>query len=167
MDWFRRIRGAIGMGLTWAAGWMPVGALLGLTLTIIGLDPQGATQFWGAAKVFAVLGFLGGSIFGTVVGLAEGRRRFDQLSLPRFAMWGALGGLLLGVGGLQVLGGIRLHTFDMFAVGATTLLGMVSAAGTLMLARRAEDKRLLEAGDEIAAVGLTDQESRQLLGDSG
>lgn len=167
MDWLRRIRGAIGMGLTWAVGWMPIGALLGLTLTIIGLDPQGATQFWWGAKVFGVLGLLGGSIFGTVVGLAEGRRRFDQLSLPRFAMWGSLGGLLLGVGGLQVLGGISLHTFDIVAVGATTLLGMASATGTLMLARRAEDKRLLEAGDDIATAGLTPRQSRRLLGDSG
>jgi hypothetical protein len=27
--WLQRIRGAIGIGLTWAAGWAPIGAITG------------------------------------------------------------------------------------------------------------------------------------------
>ena len=39
---------------------------------------------------------LGEDVLGeAVLGLVEGRRRFDQMSLPRFAGWGAVGGLLL------------------------------------------------------------------------
>ncbi|GMR14171.1 MAG: hypothetical protein BMS9Abin29_2410 [Gemmatimonadota bacterium] len=30
--WLRRIRGAAGMGLTWAAGWALVGVLIGLSM---------------------------------------------------------------------------------------------------------------------------------------
>ena len=40
-------------------------------------------------------GFVAGVIFSGVLGVVEGRRRFDQMSIPRFAAWGAAGGFLL------------------------------------------------------------------------
>jgi hypothetical protein len=43
--------------------------------------------------IFGVLGFIAGVIFSAILALTEGRRRFDQMSLPRFAVWGATGGL--------------------------------------------------------------------------
>jgi hypothetical protein len=52
-------------------------------------------------------------------------------------------------------------------VGTLTLLSAASAAGTLMLARRAEDRDLLEAGAEVAEVGLTRGEAKELLGGRG
>src|SRR3989304_4465954 len=86
--WLRRIRAAIGIGLTWAIAWFGAGMIL---LLVVG---------FGAADVpfplfFALLGFLAGVTFSGVLGIVEGRRRFDQMSLPRFAGWGAVGGLLL------------------------------------------------------------------------
>ena len=82
-------------GLTWAAGWAPIGALVGLVVAVaIGGVPVGVVVVRYVA-LFAVLGLVGGGIFSTVLSLTEGRRRFDELSLPRFAAWGALGGLLL------------------------------------------------------------------------
>ena len=91
--WLKRIRGAIGMGLTWAAAWGGVSAIIGL---FSGGGFSGA--LFGAFVLvvgFGVIGFVAGAGFSVVLGLAEGRRRFDQMSLPRFAAWGALGGLLL------------------------------------------------------------------------
>ncbi len=89
--WLRRIRGAVGTALTWAAGWSVVGAIFG---TVLGRDPA---ALLGLAYSFAIPGFIGGAIFSAVLGIVEGRRRFDQMSLPRFAVWGALGGGLLSV----------------------------------------------------------------------
>ena len=43
------------------------------------------------------------------------------------------------------------------------LLGAGSAAGSLALARRVDDQELLEAGEDVAEVGLTDKEVRELL----
>ena len=144
--WLRRIRGAIGMGLTWAIAWF--GAGLGLLL-VVG---------FGAADVpfpifFGLLGFLAGATFSGVLGIVEGRRRFDQMSLPRFAGWGAVGGLLLS--GILVLvaglGGEFLVLGPVFA-----LAGAGCAAGTLALARRAEKPESLDAGEDVAEVGLTE-----------
>ncbi|NJD17848.1 MAG: hypothetical protein FIA95_00970, partial [Gemmatimonadetes bacterium] len=86
--WLRRLRGAIGMGLAWAAVWLSAGIAL---LFVVG---------FGAADVpfplgFGFLGFLAGVTFSGVLGVVERRRRFEEMSLPRFAAWGAVGGLLL------------------------------------------------------------------------
>jgi hypothetical protein len=155
--WLRRIRGAIGMGLTWAMAWF--GAGLGLLL-VVG---------FGAADVpfpivFGVFGFLAGVTFSGVLAIVEGRRRFDQMSLPRFAAWGAVGGLLLsGIFAWAAgLGGETLVLGPVFA-----LSGAGSAAGSLALARMAEDRELLDASADVGEAGLTEDEARELLGGGG
>jgi hypothetical protein len=156
--WMKRIRGAIGMGLTWAAAWFGAGMAL---LVVVGLD---------AADVpfplfFGAIGFVAGVTFSGVLRLAEGRRRFDQMSLPRFAAWGAVGGLVLAgifVGSVAAIAGERLPLGVLGTI--FTLAGAASAAGTLALARMAEDRELLDAGDDVGGVGLSDREERELLG---
>lgn len=163
--WLQRMRGAIGIGLTWAVGWAPVGAVTGVILgAVLGL-PLGAIAV-NYAELFGVLGFIGGTMFSTVLRVAEGRRRFDQLSLPRFAVWGAAGGLSLGMlavaAGVVGLGGITPLTVAV--VGAAGLLGAGSATGSLLLARKVDDQELLAEGEDAKAVGLTERERRGLLG---
>lgn len=154
--WLRRIRGAIGMGLTWAAAWFAAGLVL---LLIVGI---------GAADVpfplfFALLGFLAGVTFSGVLGIVEGRRRFDQMSLPRFAAWGGVGGFLLSVLMAAALGG---DAFPVLAV-VFTLSGAGCAAASLALARMAEDRELLDASEDVDEAGLTEDEARELLGGGG
>ena len=163
--WLRRIRGAVGIGLAWAAGWAPIGAVIGLGMgVVLGGAPHGVVVARYAA-LFATCGFFGGAIFSTVLRIAEGRRRFEELSLPRFAVWGALGGLLLGAlaTALGILGA-GLDLVGAIIAGGSTLLGAGSAAGTLVLARRAEERRSLGAGARLGELGLTDEEKRELLG---
>ena len=50
------------------------------------------------------------------------------------------------------------------AAGVLALMGAGSAAGSLVLARRAQDRALLDAGEETADIGLTEEETHQLLG---
>ena len=111
------------------------------------------------------MGLLGGTAFAVVLGIAEGRRRFDQMSLPRFAAWGATAGLLLSGILLGAGGSIPLYGAAVVA-SVGTLLGAGSAAGSLVLARRADDRELLEAGAGVADVGLTEKEKGALLGNS-
>ena len=139
-NWIQRVRGALGIGATWAAGWAPIGAVTGwATATLFDFPPSVVAANY--AAMFGVLGLMGGAIFSTVLRLAEGRRSFEQLSLLRFVGWGALGGLVLG--GIAVsasLLGAGFTTLGAVIVGATTLLGAGSAAGTLVVARAADEQ---------------------------
>ena len=153
----RRIRGAVGMGLIWAAGGAGIGMLIELMANVLpgGLPMASAVDMW--PQTLAVVGFLGGAVFATVLGIAGGRRRFDELSLPRFAAWGAVAGLLLGV--LAVAMGA-----DAVFIGITTVGSAIAAAGSLALARMAEGRGLLDAGADVAEVRLTEGEAQELLG---
>ena len=99
-----------------------------------------------------------------MLGVAGRRRRFDQLSLPRFTLWGALGGLLVGLVPLVVGGPGIPPGAVVVMLGTLTVLSAGSAAGSLALARMAEDRELLDAGVEASAVGLTEWEARELMG---
>lgn len=155
--WLRRIRGALGMGLTWAAAWFGAGMAL---LLVVGVDAADVPFPLG----FGAIGFLAGVTFSGVLGLVEGRRRLDQMSIPRFAAWGAVGGLLLS--GLFIPVAALLGNVVQFMIlgPVFALAGAVSAAGSLALARRAEDRELLTESADVAEVGLTQSEMRELLG---
>ncbi len=148
----RRLRGAVGIGLTWALGWGLVGALLSLVL----LPGHGFASFLG----FAGAGLLSGGVFSVALEIAGFRRTFDEMSLPLFAGLGALATTLVST--IALWGAFSPTVVTMTAILA--LLGAGSAAGSLALARKAEDQELLEAGEDVADIGLTAEETRELLG---
>ena len=154
--WLQRLRGAVGTALVWAAGWSAAGVVFALLGLFGSLAPAEYAVF---AGVFAMMGFISGAAFSVVLSITEGRRRFDEMSLPRFAAWGAVGGVLLQLVmiGLGQGAGITMIVFSAFA-------GAGFASGSLALARRADDKGLLDPSAEVAEIGLTDQEKRKLLG---
>ncbi len=137
-EWRRRIRGVFRTGLTWAAAWSVGGTMIRIvTLEIIGGTLRGPDYSLVSALialpvVFGVMGFIGGAIFSTVLGIVERRRTFDEMSLPGFAILGALGGLLLS---MLV---ISSEAWTVVVAGVMALLGAGSAAGSLVLARRAD-----------------------------
>lgn len=164
--WLRRIRGAVGMGLTWAAGWALFGVLIGITsLLLPGLPWEVFFEVFDAPlPALAIPGFFGGAVFSVVLGIAGRRRRFDELSLPRFGAWGALGGLLVMVPIMTALG---FSSLSLVVASIMALLCASSAAGSLALARMAEDRELLDASADVAEVGLTGGEAQELLGGRG
>ena len=83
------------------------------------------------------------------------------MSLPRFAGWGAVGGLLVMLVMFLVYGDPVGGILGLASVA--TLVGAGSAAGSLALARRADDRELLEHGADVADIGLTEEEKRELL----
>ena len=135
--WLRRIRGAVVVGLMWAIGWGFVG---GAVMEGI-VDPHGRiADIWPA--VLGIPGFFGGILFSAVLAIVERRRRFDELSLPRIGVWGAVAGALLALPGIAVLG------LGAGIIVPLTLLGAISASGSLALARRGEVPPPLGAGIE-------------------
>ena len=145
----RRIRGAIGMGFTWAAVW-----------SAAGLVPRWVFGFNADAPfpiVFGVLGFIAGVIFSGLLALTEGRRRFDQQSLPRFAGWGAMGGLLLSA---LFARAASLGWGDVLVIAPTFAVACAAcASGSLAVARR----ELPDSRADTAGAELTGHERRKLL----
>src|SRR4051794_15927569 len=139
--WLRRIRGAIGMGLTWAAAWFAVGFV---PRWVLGIESDLPFPL-----LFGGLGFIAGVTFSGLLVLTEGRRRFEQLSLPRFAGWGAVGGLLLSA---LFVRGASLGRSEVAAITTTlTLACAVCASGSLALARRAVRVELPGSRGDTAA----------------
>lgn len=141
--WLRRMRGGIGIGLTWAVTWFGAGMMWRF---VVGFPP-GDVPF---PLVFGALGFFAGATFSGVLGVVEGRGRFDQMSVPRFAALGAIAGLLFSVP-LALTGG----EFLVWLGPVVALAGAVSAAGTLALARKAEERELLDAAADLSDAALS------------
>ena len=141
--WMRRIRGAIGMGLTWAVAW-----------GVVGMVPRWLFGFNTDAPfplIFGVLGFIGGVIFSGVLMLTEGRRGFDQMRLSRFAAWGAVGGVLLSAIFTRIA---SLAAGDVLVIAPTfAVASAICASGSLALARRAG---MRELSDVTADAKLSD-----------
>ena len=151
--WLRRIRGAIGMGFSWAAAWAAAGFV---PRWVFGLN--GDLPF---PLLFGALGFIAGVTFSGLLVLTEGGRKFDQMSLPRFAAWGALGGLLLSA---VFVRGTSLGWGEVLAISTTfALVSAACASGTLALARRAVLRELPHIRAEAAEAELADNEKRQLV----
>ena len=147
----RRVRGAIGMGLTWGVAWAAVGTL---PRWVFGINADAPFPI-----VFGVLGFLAGMTFSVVLALTEGRRSFEQMSLARFATWGALGGFVLSA---LFARAASLGLGDVLVVVPTFALASAAcASGSLALARRATRHDL--PGYDGPAIGeISDRETRQL-----
>ncbi len=150
----RRIRGALGMGFTWAAAWFAVGFVPRWVFGVYTDLPL--------PLLFGALGFIAGVTFSGLLVLTEGRRRLDQLSLPRVAGWGATGGVLLSA---LFVRGASLGWGEVLAISTTfALASAVSASGSLALAGRAVRRELPDSRGDTAEAELTDYEKRKLLG---
>jgi hypothetical protein len=147
-DWLLRLRGMVWMSLTWAAGWAVAGLLIGVSSLVTPWLPWDAffRVFDAPLPVLGMPGFIGGAVFSIVIGTAEHRSKFEDLSLGRFAAWGAAAGLLLSLVPAAMVGvGLAnlnhpehgLWKLTALISGPLTLLGAVSGAAVLRLARAA------------------------------
>jgi hypothetical protein len=135
----RKLRGVIGIGLTWGILWALIGATLGLIMRITvpgSIDPGENELVMGAMTGF--VGVVSGVGFGILLSFAESRKTILDLSLGRVAIWG-----LLGSAALPLLTGMQNKL-----VLITCPLGAAFAMASVSIARRAE---------------LHDSEQRELL----
>ena len=140
------------MGVAWGIAWGAVGSI---PRWLFGFNPDAPFPI-----IFGLLGFIAGIIFFALLMLTEGRRNFDQLTLPRFAAWGAVGGVLLSAIFTRIasLGaGDVLVIAPIFAVACAAC-----ASGSLALARRAAKLELPDGRGDAAAI--SEYEKRKLPG---
>lgn len=170
--WLKRVRGAVGMGLTWALAWGIGGVLIGVSSILLPNLPWEAffEVFDAPLPALAVPGFFAGMFFSAVLGVAGRHRSFRDLSLPGFAAWGALGGVLvtllpfaLVAVGLASREGSDIGTWQILTVITVPfiLFGAASATATLLIARIAEHRESRSA-ERTADVDLGEGETREL-----
>lgn len=149
----RRLRGALGMGLTWAFAWAIGGLLIGLASFVFPMD-WFFRVFDAPLPALAIPGFFAGAFFSLVLGIAARKRRFTELSMPRFVAWGALGGVMVTLFPVALVAlGLATPASDAtlwnavgVIAGPFVLFSAASAAATLAIARRAERSTALSSG---------------------
>jgi membrane associated rhomboid family serine protease len=159
--WLRRIRGAIGMGVTWADAGSAVGVINSLGFVVrTGSRPDAPFPI-----MLGALGFVAGVLSAGVLMVVEGRRRFDQMSLPRFAAGGAAVGLALSAIFFLAVsrGDPAFLQYFLLAGPVAAAVAAGCAAGSLALARRWHRRELLDTPEDGTAVGRRDEESRKAL----
>jgi hypothetical protein len=127
-NWLSGIRGTIVMILVWTVGWgLGFGGLIEALV-----DPSGEiVDIWFTAM--AIPGFIGGVLFSALLRIAEGHRRFDEVSPARFVMWGVVTGVLVGL--LAVSRGVMSVLSPAAVIGIATALGFVAAVGSALFFR--------------------------------
>jgi hypothetical protein len=141
------------MGFIWAAAWFAAGLV---PRWVFGFNADVPFPL-----VFGVLGFIAGVIFSGLLMLTEGRRGFEEMTLPRFAAWGAVAGLLLSAIFTRIA---SLGFGEVLAIAPTfAVASAICASGSLALARRAGMRELPDIRGDIAEAELTDHEKRKLL----
>lgn len=92
----QRLRGALGIGVTWGVLWAGIGFALVLTIGLFDPEDIGPGEGPGrAAAIMGALGFLSGLAFAGLFSLAERRRTIRELSLGRVAVCCVLGGIAI------------------------------------------------------------------------
>ena len=141
----RRLRGALGTALAWAAAWFGVGFIFITTVNVLHLDifrqyarfSLSIALRWSAQA--AAVGFITGGVFSVYVATALRGRRVEDLKPARFALAGALIAGLAQVGWIAVMSG--LYSVSLQSLFWPALLsasfGGVASYGSIALARRA------------------------------
>ena len=151
--WVRRIHGAVGMGVVWAAAWSAVGFV---PRWVFGIESDLPFPL-----LFGGLGFIAGVTFSGILVLARSHRRLDRMSLPRFALLGAVGGLLLSA---LFVSGTPYGLGEVLAISVTFgHASATSAAGSLAMARRAARQRLSDTDADVAGATLSERDAQKLL----
>lgn len=146
----RRLRGALGLAAVWAGAGIGLGGLFELIDNVApGAFPFiGRVDMW--PQTLALFFFIAALIFAGLLAIGERHRRFDELSLKRFAAWGALAGALLGgYGMLQGASGLFLGIMTagsaLTATGSMLVVRVVERRGRLGGARPADRPALPDA----------------------
>jgi len=151
----RKIRGLLGMGVTWGTLWAGIGAGVGAVLGVL------SPELWAVgnpvldwALGMGLYGLVSGVGFGKLLSFAEGQKTLRELSLRRVAVWGVLGSaavpLLFAAIGMFPASTTVVDVLQ--AMLLTSVLGGTFAPGAVVMARRAE----LAAGEESELLGPAD-----------
>ena len=137
----RRLRGLLGVGITWGTLWAAIGAGVGVVVGLVFPDAwDGANPIVEWAIGMGLYGLVSGLGFGLFLSLRDGRKTILELSMRRAVLWGVLGAvavpLLFGALGTFETGTTVADVLG--AVLVTGTLGGIFAPASIGMAKRAE-----------------------------
>lgn len=147
MKLLRVLRGILGTAAAWSVAWVPLTFATWSIAAILGshVPPM---RYWDVMLVSAAIrGFISGAAFAALLSLVGRRRSFSTLRFRHVAIWGAVGGLVAPAISLSAIaaGSVPLPPLTIgLSLGFSSLLGALSAAGTLHVARRAPELPVAE-----------------------
>ena len=151
------------MGLLWGLTWGLGGLGIGIASVLTPFLPWDAffRVFDAPLPALALPGFIGGLFFSGVLRVAAKRRPLAQLSTRLFALWGAIGGLLVAmipdllvVLGLGSVAESAPPLWQLTAIIATPLvtLGSFTSAVAFQVAKRIPDPIRIDGHEEMLAL---------------
>lgn len=149
-DLLRKLRGALGIGVTWGVSWALLGALLGILVGIV--RPSDIDPGEGPATIARVLGFVGlisGIGFATLLSLTESRKSIRELSLVRAALWGFLGAAAIPA----LTGADASMGLISGGLGALFAAGSIATARHRVLSQGEAAKLMKKSGDDLPGAG--------------
>lgn len=155
----RRLRGIITTAIAWS--FVFVLAQLPIAATLYALVPaEYRRELWpiilGVSAIFAGAGFFSGAAFATIIVRRARNRTLEQLSIRRFAWWGAAAGAITPALVTPLFAALHLMPGGVTTIlalsGVGIMLGCGMASSTLWIARRAEARAELASGQQQRAI---------------
>jgi hypothetical protein len=139
----RVIRGILSTAAAWSIAWIPLTFAMWSVSAALGAHVP-PFRFWGVMLVGAAIrGAITGAAFATVVAIAGRRREFGALRVRDMLLWGGIGGLAgpaISVAAFLLNGSVAIPLIPLgLGLGFSSLLGALSGAATLYVARRAPE----------------------------
>ena len=142
----RKLKAVLISSIIWGTVWVPLGVALGVYLSRqnpvmttdgVARNLSALSVILGATTVCYVWGAISGFLFALFVAAAERRGTLEQLSVRRFALWGAGASMALPALLLMPLPLDDTGPWPLLTVLATTgCFGAIAASGVLWLAQR-------------------------------
>jgi len=152
MGLLRKFRALIGNGVVWAVAWMFGSVLFTIVPALLGGIGLPTGVIGAILANSALFGFLSGSVFSVVLGIAYRNRLLGDIRPASMGVLGAVAGMAIPMG-LMAIAASAGNPIPMFAVVPFLLtsggLGCATSVGSLRLAKVAEPDALAED------VGLT------------
>lgn len=136
----RKLRGAMGIGLTWGALWAAIFAAISIIVWVI--KPEDIDAGEGPIRVGAIgggIGLMSGVAFSILLSFAESGRAIRDIALSRAAIWGILASAVF-----PLLTGRKDQVFVLCPIGAAVAIAAVAIARRADLRGPAQPTRVLD-----------------------
>ncbi len=146
-----KIRSVLAIGLLWGLAWAFLSTAINAVFMFgMGGWPLLITWFvkwaWVHGVIGSVVGFVVGTAFAAFLGRAERAGEAAEIPMVRAALWGGAGAAVVAtvfMSAVGLLGGAGAVLAGTTLAAIYTVIGMVSGAGTVAIARKGREPTMI------------------------